>query len=239
MIREISLNNRHVQYDFINKNVKNINLRIRADQTIYVSANTSVSTKTIDAFLQKKADYILKSLDKYAEIAKYSPKPKEYVSGESFQMLGHDLRLTVLSGTRNSLSTDEAYIYLTVNEVNNFDRKKKVLGKWINTQCKVVIRDVCEAVYPKFKKYDIDFPEIRFRDMVSRWGSCQPKRKILTFNKRLIEAPLSCIEYVVVHEFVHFLQPNHSKAFYQQLSMFMPDWKQRKSLLEKSECFTE
>ena len=71
--------------------------------------------------------------------------------------------------------------------------------------------------------------------MISRWGSCQPKRGSLTFNIALIEAPISCIEYVVVHEFTHFLQPNHSKMFYTQLTMFMPDWMERKKLLEKYE----
>ena len=75
--------------------------------------------------------------------------------------------------------------------------------------------------------------------MISRWGSCQPKRNILTFNYQLIEAPMFCIEYVVTHEFTHFLYPNHSKLFYQQLSMFMPDWKDRKEVLERSSLLKE
>ena len=69
--------------------------------------------------------------------------------------------------------------------------------------------------------------------MISRWGSCQPKRKVLTFNKRLIEMPKICIEYVVLHEFVHFLQADHSKKFYALMTMFMPDWESRARLLEK------
>ena len=75
--------------------------------------------------------------------------------------------------------------------------------------------------------------------MISRWGSCQPKRKILTFNIALLEAPLSCIEYVATHEFVHFLQPDHSRKFYQYLSMFMPDWKERKNELEQLNYYTD
>ena len=64
-------------------------------------------------------------------------------------------------------------------------------------------------------------------------------RNILQEYKDDIEAPLSCIEYVVTHEFVHFLQPNHSRKFYQYLSMFMPDWKERKSSLEKTYNYFE
>ena len=49
-----------------------------------------------------------------------------------------------------------------------------------------------------------------------------------------LSAPMACIEYVVVHEFTHFLQPNHSRKFYEQLSMFLPDWQERKQLLDKN-----
>jgi hypothetical protein len=69
--------------------------------------------------------------------------------------------------------------------------------------------------------------------MISRLGSCQPKKSILTFNYALINAPISCVEYVVVHEFVHFLVANHSRKFYEQISVFLPDWQERRELLKK------
>lgn len=75
----------------------------------------------------------------------------------------------------------------------------------------------------------------RLREMVSRWGSCSPKKGFVTFNTALVAMPVSCIEYVVMHEFTHFLFPNHSKNFYQQLRIFMPDWEERKKRLE-GEC---
>ena len=105
--------------------------------------------------------------------------------------------------------------------------------------CKETITSLCQNIYPKFEKYGVSFPIIRFRNMISRWGSCQPKRGVLTFNYALVEAPISCIEYVVVHEFTHFLHPNHSRKFYQQLSMFMPDWEERKRILEKGSAWQE
>ena len=239
MIKTVNLNGRKISYNYEQKNVKNINLRIKADQSIYVSANFSVTDDIIEEFFKSKSDYILKALDHYANIAKYAPKPKQYIDGESFRILGHDRRLKVVQGKRNIVESDEAYITLTVKDVTNFELKKKIMDKWLKNYCKEVLLAVCESVYPKFQKYGIDFPELRFRNMVSRWGSCQPKRKILTFNISLVEAPLSCIEYVVTHEFTHFLQPNHSKKFYNQLAMFVPDWQERKKVLEKNNCYVE
>ena len=239
MIKTINLNGREIRYNLECKNVKNINLRIKADQSINISASVRVSDSVIEEFLRAKAEYILKALDHYAEIAKYAPKPKQYVDGESFKILGHDRRLRVVQGKRNTIESDESYITLMVKDPADLELKKKTMDRWMKNYCKEILLAVCESVYPKFQKYGVPFPELRFRNMVSRWGSCQPKRKILTFNIALIEAPLSCIEYVVTHEFTHFLQPNHSKKFYGQLVMFMPDWQERKKVLEKNNCYVE
>ena len=239
MIKTINLKGREISYRLERKNVKNINLRIKADQSINVSASVRVSDNVIEEFLRAKAEYVLRALDHYAEIAKYAPKPKQYVDGESFKILGHDRRLRVVQGKRNAIESDESYITLMVKDLADLELKKKTMDRWMKNYCKEILLAVCESVYPKFQKYGVEFPELRFRNMVSRWGSCQPKRKILTFNIALIEAPLSCIEYVVTHEFTHFLQPNHSKKFYGQLAMFMPDWQERKKILEKNNCYVE
>lgn len=239
MIKELVLKDRRIEYELQIKAVKNINLRIKADRTIFVSANPSVSEQTIEEFLVSKSEYILKALDHYEELAKYAPKPKQYVDGESFRIFGHDRRLIVAQGNKNKVESDESYITLTVKDINDTALKQKTMEKWLQTICRDMIQSLCDAVFPKFQKYGIDYPEIRFRNMVSRWGSCQPKREILTFNYALVEAPLASVEYVVVHEFTHFLQPNHSRKFYQQLAMFMPDWEERKRILEKGNCFVE
>ena len=239
MIKEIVLNGKRIEYDLQRKDVKNINLRIKADRTISVSANARVPERVIEDFIESKSEYILKALAHYEELAKYAPKPKQYLDGESFRILGHDRRLKIIEGNKNKVEYDESYIMLTVKDSTDFTLKKKLIDRWLMSICKDTIQSLCDAIYPKFQKYEVAYPTIRYRNMVSRWGSCQPKRGILTFNYALVEAPISCIEYVVVHEFTHFLHPNHSKKFYQQLAMFMPDWEVRKKILEKGNTFVE
>ena len=91
-----------------------------------------------------------------------------------------------------------------------------------------VIIKLCNEIYPYFKEKGIPYPQIKFRSMVSQWGNCRKEKGILTFNKNLMYAPYDCIEYVVMHEFTHFLQPNHSALFYDELSEICPDWKDRR-----------
>ena len=129
MIKQIELNGRIISYDLQIKPVKNVNLRIKADQSVFVSANESVSPDVIDEFLKSKTDYIVGALDHYAELQKYAPKPKEYVDGETFRILGHELRLKVSQGTKNQVTTDGAYILLQVKNPADYEMKS---GRWKN-----------------------------------------------------------------------------------------------------------
>ena len=109
--------------------------------------------------------------------------------------------------------------------------------RFFDRECKIVFREIVNAIYPVFQKYGVIAPTLRSRSMDTRWGSCLPKEGIITLNKRLLEAPRNCIEYVVMHEFCHFIHPNHSKNFYDFLSMLMPDWKKRKKTLDANAMF--
>ena len=102
-------------------------------------------------------------------------------------------------------------------------------------EVKEQIHDLCNKAFPYYEKRGIKYPEVKFRKMVSRWGSCHTKKGILTFSTNLIYAPAEYIEYVVWHEFTHFLQPNHSSRFYDELAKVYPNWKEcRKKLKEIS-----
>jgi len=231
MKKVIYLNGRKVVYELERKKVKNINLRIRRDCSVYVSANIHVTVSVIEGFLQEKSSYILSSLDKYAEIAKYADNKHSYATGESFRYLGKDLRLVVTKG-ENGVSSDGVYLTLNVKNIKDTALKKKLIDKWYDIQCREISTKIINDIFRVFKKYKVVMPKLLLRNMISRWGSCQPKNGKITLNKRLIETPRNAFEYVVMHEFIHFLHPNHSNSFYELLSTLMPDWKLRKRLLE-------
>ena len=69
--------------------------------------------------------------------------------------------------------------------------------------------------------------------MKTRWGSCKVSDKVVTLNLQLIKSDIACIEQVVLHELLHFAQPNHGEEFYALLEKYMPDWKERKQYLEE------
>lgn len=183
MEKVIELSGTNVVYRLERKRVKNINLRIRADGSILVSANSRVSEKTIETFLRSKESFILGALQKAKMRAEIPP-------------------------------------------VQYFDEKG----------IRYLILELCERIYPAFQARGVHFPQIKFRKMKTQWGNCHPHKGVLTFNTHLMYAPRECIEYVVAHEFTHFLQPNHSSLFYGELEKVMPDWKERRRKLKNIPC---
>lgn len=233
-IRKVACEKRILEYQLTRKQVKNINLRIKPDGKIYVSANNNIPVDFLDDFVKRNQEYIMRALEMYEENRKYAvATPRQYVSGESFNILGKSLQLRVIEENLESVSTDGVFILLSVKNKDNFKRKEKLMKDWLKKLQIETFKEISDEIYSIFKKYDVVYPQIKIRSMTSRWGSCQPKKGIITLNSKLIEVPKNCIEYVVLHEFAHFIHPNHSKKFYDFVGMLMPDWKERKKELEK------
>lgn len=235
--RTVLYENNVIHYLLEQKQVKNINLRIHKDCMVYVSANPDVPAEKVDDFVVSKGAYICSSQRKFREMAQYAPQPKQYVSGETFYLLGRGVRLKVEKNLQDTISSDGVYLYLSVKDTEDFTKKQRMVTHYLDEQCRTIFAEIISEIYPVFQKYGVSMPTLRIRDMETRWGSCLAKKGVITLNKRLLEAPRNCIEYVVMHEFCHFIHPNHSKHFYSFLAMLMPDWKERKRALDRSASF--
>lgn len=230
--RIIQIEGSPLEYSLERKNVKNLNLHVRKDGSVYVSANATVPEEKIDEFLISKGSFIRNAQNKFKEQEQYKALPKQYVSGETFYVQGRALRLKVTQTARDKIYSDGVYLFLEVKDHQDTTKKERMVKRFLDKQCKAVFGEIVEELYPVFQKYGVAPPILRIRNMDTRWGSCLPGKGIITLNKRLLEAPRNCIEYVVMHEFCHFIHPNHSRYFYDFLSMLMPDWKVRKKLLD-------
>ena len=235
--RRVFYEGNEISYQLEQKPVKNLNLRIHKDCKVYVSANPEVPVNKVDEFVVSKGQYICSAQKKFGEMALYSPKPKQYVSGETFYILGKGVRLKVEQASHNTISSDGVYLNLCIKDPQDFEKKKRMVSHFLDCQCDTTFGEIMSEIYPVFQKYGVAVPVLRLRNMETRWGSCLPRKGIITLNKRLLEAPRYCIEYVVMHEFCHFIHPDHSKHFYAFLTMLMPDWKERKRILDQSATF--
>ena len=94
---------------------------------------------------------------------------------------------------------------------------------------------VSDAVFPLFAQVlNGQRPVLKVRQMKTRWGVCVPAKRQITFSPRLAEKPRAAVEYVVLHEYAHFVRADHSPAFWAVVARYMPDYKARRRLLAPS-----
>lgn len=231
-MNNFTYNNKTYNYTIERKDVKNVNLRVTPNLEIYVSANETVSESDIKRFVKSKARWIIKNLKKYKKTQNNLPE-REYVSGESVRYLGKQYMLKVRKSEKNEVKFFRGRIYMDVADKNNFELKKELYEKWLDERAEVVFKEVVDKVYREVSMYDIPYPEVSFKKMKTRWGSSNKELGKINLNRDLIKAPKRSIEYVVLHELIHFLYPGHTVEFYNLVGTIMPDYEDRKKVLDE------
>lgn len=229
---KINIGNRIIHYEILTKKVKNITIRIRADLTVTISANKSVRKKYIEDLLLSKGEWILKTLDYYDSREKINMNDLVIKENEKVRLLGEDYTIHIIKDSNNKVTMDNKHIMIYTKNILNESKINSLWNKWYETFIEETLTSMVEEIHPLFYSYHIEKPNLVFRKMKKRWGSCANYSKTITLNKTLIHVPIPCIEYVIVHEFTHFIHPNHSKDFYRTLESFMPDYKVRKHILD-------
>ena len=149
--RTVLYENNEIHYLLEQKPVKNLNLRVHKDCKVYVSANSDIPTEKVDDFVVSKGAYIRSAQRKFREMAQYTPQPKQYVSGETFYLLGRGIRLKVENSMRDTISSDGVYLYLCVKETEDFAKKQKMVTRYLDEQCRCIFGEIILETYPVFQ----------------------------------------------------------------------------------------
>ncbi|MBW2742720.1 MAG: DUF45 domain-containing protein, partial [Deltaproteobacteria bacterium] len=178
---EITYGQHKIEYKLTRKNVSNINLNVKPNLLVEVSANNDVPIERVNQFVRKKASWILKN--KTLPEIKFE---REYVSGETFKYLGRQYRLKVIESEKECVKCQRGFFNLFIEDKNDTTRKSKLMKQWYKEKSIRVFSDSLERIYKLVKKYDIERPEISMRLMKARWGSCIENKKTILLNTELI-----------------------------------------------------
>ncbi|GGM28192.1 hydrolase [Paraliobacillus quinghaiensis] len=232
----IEYDNQMIVFEVERKNVKNVNLNIKPDMTVKVSANENVPLEFIEDLVRKKAPWVLKHVKGFAKVQPERKSEREYVSGESYKYLGKQYRLRVKQVDEKSIEGVKylrGFIHLYVQNPNDLNKKKRLIQEWYRERANKIFLESLEKIYPKIQKYGVEKPTLQVRSMKARWGSALIDSSSIQINSELIKAPKPCIDYVILHELIHFKYNDHSKKFYEMLYALMPDWESRKEILDE------
>jgi predicted metal-dependent hydrolase len=188
----------------------------------------------IRSIIRRKARWIIEKQELLRE-TELPASYKEFVSGESFPYLGRQYRLKVIRvATENGGSCKLvngrllAEIDAGLGEGGGKKAVKAALGAWYVTHAEDKLRERTARLAWQLGRS----PQgILIREQRRRWGSCS-RAGIIRFNWKIITAPLSVVDYVIVHELCHLIYPHHSSSFWKRVESILPDYRERRSLLK-------
>jgi len=231
---KVTYSKKVIEFELEYKNIKNFNLSVKADQSVHVSVPKETPIDKVEAFVKSKGHWILNNLKGFNTTKPLHNGEKDYVSGETFKYLGRQYRLVVEESSKDEYVTMKpGYIIVKVKKKDNKKRKQNLINEWFRERAHVVFDEVLDDVYKLVEKDVVPKPHIEIKTMKKRWGSCLRAKQTVLLNYELIKAPKHCIAYVALHELIHFIHKDHSKKFYDKLTVLMPDWKERKAILDE------
>ncbi len=215
-----------VLYELIRKPVKNINLRVKEDGSLRISANPRVSVQRIEQFIISEQDFIRRAQQRISSRNEHSD-----IHADVFRWLGKEYPVRVISSGRECavLEQDEMRVFTRFPE-----RTQELLQKWNADNfveiCRTLSADVREALINS----GLTPPPtvITIKDMKTRWGSCTPAKGHISLNIRLAPYPRQTVLSVVWHEYAHYWHHDHSARFYAFLDEHFPEYRKWNSLLK-------
>lgn len=209
------------------KKIKNIIIKVNEKGEVLVSAPYKVPNSYIENLLQEKKEWIREKIE---QVKNKQEKISTFEEGDEFIYLGKKYTTKIKISSVEYCELTEEHFILNI-KINNFENRKKIISKWLTDNfCTLVKNRTIELG----KRIGYLPSIIKFRDMKTRWGSCNTLTRSITFNLQLYKKPLEVIDYVILHELAHIPYPHHQKEFWNFVEKYIPDWKKRRDLLKTS-----
>jgi predicted metal-dependent hydrolase len=206
---------------------RTLEIRVERDGTLAIAAPDNVSIERIRRVAENKAPWAYKKLAQMSPTHRY--RPKEFVSGESFEYLGRRYRLRLTDTPVSAAPTLRLvgrYFELHRSAV---PLAKRLFTEWYVQHGDAYVREKVESLAMRFEPHSY---VVRVRDLGRRWGSCSPLG-VLNINWRIVMAPAAIIEYVVVHELAHLSHSQHDQTFWRSVARVVPDHDERRAWLRE------
>ena len=227
MISSIKLND--IVVVVTQKQIKNIHLSVYPNGQVKISAPLHMNQETLRTFLISKLGWIKQKQTKFQNQQRETPR--ECINRESHYVWGQRYLLKVIEHDAQPkiiLGHSEMQLYVRANSSQEY--KQAVVDEWLRYELKKAIPPLLEKWQPIM---GVEVKKFFVQKMKTRWGSCNYTQGNVRFNSELAKKPPVCLEYVVVHELAHLLEPSHNARFHSLMSQFLPNWKLIKAELNR------
>ncbi len=219
-----------IAIDVIRKRIRNIHLSVHPPGgRVRMSAPLRMGLETLRLFAITKLGWIRKQQIRLRQQPRETPR--EFLERESHYVWGQRYLLRVEEvKARPSVELRPTELVLRVRPGSPARTRGAALEAWHRDRLK-------EAAMPLFAKWEpimgVTVGKLFTQHMRTRWGTCNTRLRSIRLNTELVKKPAACLEYVVVHEMVHLLEPSHNARFKGLMTRFMPNWAVYRQMLKR------
>ena len=203
-----------------------ITITVERDRRVVVQAPNRASDEAIARIVEAKRYWIY---EKTGHGQKYSDRPhppgKELVNGESALYLGRRYRIEIVDDATECIRFDQRFLV----PASCASHEKGAMREWYIARAR---KRILPRVAKQAQDLGVSFGRARIVDSRYRWGSCTVRDNI-NLNWRLIMAPIFVIDYVIVHELAHLMEPNHTPRFWNIVKTQVPTMDRARSWLRE------
>lgn len=211
-----------LDYQIVYSNRKRIAITVERDRSVVVHAPNGTSQEKIQSVVESRKLWLYEKIN---HAQKYPPQPvrKEFVTGETIMYLGRYYRLEITKDEHPGVRFQNRFYISRQHQA----QAGQLLRDWYMARAK-------EKLTPKIRCFaealGVTYNQILISDLKYRWASCTPKNN-LNFNWRIIKAPIFVVDYLIVHELAHLLEPNHTPQFWNIVAVQVPRYELAKDWL--------
>ena len=221
-----------ISVEVVRKRIKHLHLGVYPPEgRVRVAAPMRIDDDTVRAAVVSRLAWIRRKRAEFARQPRQSRR--EFVSGESHYFEGRRYRLDVVesTGPTGIRLRNNAWIEMRLRPATGRDAREAMLYRWYRAR----LRERIPAVIAEWEpRIGVRVADWRIRRMKTRWGTCNASARRIWLNSELAKKPPPCLEYVVVHEMVHLVEPSHNEGFREIMDRAMPDWPQRADELNRA-----
>lgn len=216
-----------LDYDVERKKIKNINLRIRPDGSVYISAPLHLHESQIENFIISKRAWIEKNKKLMQNYTKIKNELELYCDNSLILYFGKLYTLRIFKSINENININENIIEIYTNSTNI---KEFIYNKLYYTKAKKLFQDRLNFYLTLTKNEAVN---LRITSMKGKWGLCIPSKRKISLNIDLMKKSQLEIDSVVIHEIAHLTHPNHSKDFYNYIDKYFKNYKEINKKLNK------
>ncbi|MBI9109970.1 M48 family metallopeptidase [Maridesulfovibrio ferrireducens] len=219
-----------IAVDVFHKDIKNIHLSVNPPAgKVRISAPMGMELDIVRVFAISKLSWIKKARKKMLEQERETPR--EYLERESHYLWGKRYLMTIIEENKPpEVSLAHNTLILTVRPGATEDKRQAVVDEWYRNQ----LRKKAAPLISKWEsRLEVKVNRLFVQRMKTRWGSCNPQRGYVRLNTHIAKKPAHCLEYLIVHEMLHILEPTHNARFKMLMEKYMPQWEFHRKMLNR------